>query len=74
MSGAFGFWQPEYAARGLPTFPVRFVLRDGKHDKVPAVAGYMKLGIRGSTCTHAEIRAFRRPRVDLRPAEPPHHC
>ena len=48
MSGAFGFWQPEYAARGLPTFPVRFVLRDGKIDKVPAIAGYMKLGIRGS--------------------------
>jgi hypothetical protein len=49
MIGAFGFWQPEYAARGLATFPVRLVLRNGKLDKVPAVAGYMKLGIRGST-------------------------
>ena len=58
MSGAFGFWQPEYAARGLSTFPVRFVLRGGKHDKVPAVSGYMKLGIRGSTALAPKFEHF----------------
>src|SRR4051794_13382591 len=48
MTGTFGFWQPEYAAHGLPTFPVSFRTGNGRVDKVPAVAGYMKLGMRGS--------------------------
>ena len=38
--GIFGEWQPEYAARGIPTFPVKIV---GK-DKRPAIRGYMKVG------------------------------
>lgn len=33
---AFAEWQPEYAARGIVTFPVR--------DKRPCVKGYLKLG------------------------------
>ncbi|MDP5306384.1 bifunctional DNA primase/polymerase [Paracoccus spongiarum] len=33
---AFAKWQPEYAARGIVTFPVR--------DKRPCVKGYLKLG------------------------------
>src|SRR5262249_22643975 len=45
----FDTWQPKYAERGIATFPVRFVERNGKIDKVPAVCGYMKLGLRGST-------------------------
>ncbi|MGU3399172.1 bifunctional DNA primase/polymerase [Brucellaceae bacterium D45D] len=38
--GVFADWQPEYAARGVATFPVR--------DKRPAVKGYLKIGIRTS--------------------------
>jgi hypothetical protein len=38
--GIFEKWQPEYAARGLPTFPVNII---GK-DKRPAIRGYMKVG------------------------------
>jgi hypothetical protein len=45
----FGTWQPRYAARGIATFPVKFVVRDGKLDKIPAVRNYMKLGLRAST-------------------------
>jgi bifunctional DNA primase/polymerase-like protein/primase-like protein len=41
----FGVWQPEYAARGLATFPVRVV--DG--NKVPMTRGYHRTGLRGST-------------------------
>ncbi len=40
MSGIFAKWQPEYAARGVATFPVR--------DKRPAVKGYLKIGIKAS--------------------------
>ena len=45
----FDIWQPRYAARGIATFPVRFVVRNGKLDKIPAVRGYMRLGPRLST-------------------------
>ncbi|MFW7355595.1 MAG: bifunctional DNA primase/polymerase [Brucella sp.] len=34
--GVFADWQPQYAARGIATFPVR--------DKRPAVKGYLKIG------------------------------
>lgn len=38
--GVFAEWQPEYAVRGIVTFPVR--------DKKPAVRGYLSLGARTS--------------------------
>ncbi|WP_407149870.1 bifunctional DNA primase/polymerase [Bradyrhizobium sp. ORS 86] len=38
--GLFAKWQPEYAARGLPTFPVKVI----GNDKRPAIRGYMKVG------------------------------
>ncbi|EFI50087.1 bifunctional DNA primase/polymerase [Afipia sp. 1NLS2] len=38
--GVFGKWQPEYAARGLPTFPVKITA----NEKRPAIRGYMKVG------------------------------
>ena len=47
--GTFDMWQPRYAERGIATFPVRFIERNGKVDKVPAVCGYMRLGLRAST-------------------------
>ena len=47
--GTFDMWQPRYAEHGIATFPVRFIERNGKVDKVPAVRGYMKLGLRVST-------------------------
>jgi hypothetical protein len=37
--GLFGQWQPEYAARGIATFPVRNGV------KKPAVRGYLKIGL-----------------------------
>jgi hypothetical protein len=37
MTGLFAEWQPRYAERGIPTFPVR--------EKRPAVRGYLKLGL-----------------------------
>ena len=40
-TGIFATWQPEYAKYGLPTFPV------GEH-KIPAIRGYLKIGLRGS--------------------------
>ncbi len=40
MEGIFGRWQPEYAARGVPTFPVQIA---GK-EKRPGVRNYMKIG------------------------------
>jgi hypothetical protein len=49
IDDVFDTWQPRYAALGVATFPVRFVVRDGKLDKVPAVRHYMKLGLRAST-------------------------
>jgi Bifunctional DNA primase/polymerase, N-terminal len=45
----FDTWQPRYAERGIATFPVKFVVRDGKLDKIPAVRNYMILGLRAST-------------------------
>src|SRR5262245_14683009 len=45
----FQLWQPKYAACGFATFPVKFVARGDKLDKVPAVKHYMKLGLRAST-------------------------
>lgn len=45
----FQVWQPKYAACGVATFPVKFVVRGEKLDKVPAVKHYMKLGPRAST-------------------------
>lgn len=40
MTGIFSSWQPEYAARGIATFPVR--------EKRPAVSGYLKMGLTAS--------------------------
>ena len=37
MSGLFSEWQPRYAEVGISTFPVR--------EKVPAVRGYLKIGV-----------------------------
>jgi hypothetical protein len=37
----FGRWQPVYAKHRIATFPVRA-------DKVPAIRGYQKIGLRGS--------------------------
>jgi hypothetical protein len=34
--GVFAEWQPRYAERGIPTFPVR--------EKIPAIANYLKIG------------------------------
>ena len=39
-SGIFAEWQPQYAERGIATFPVR--------EKRPAVSGYLKMGVRAS--------------------------
>jgi hypothetical protein len=39
---SFQQWQPEYAARGIATFPLGA-------DKRPAVTGYNKIGLKGST-------------------------
>lgn len=39
--GAFSEWQPRYAAHGVVTFPVTA-------DKVPAVKGYLRLGMKTS--------------------------
>jgi hypothetical protein len=44
MSGIFSKWQPEYAARGIATFPVAI---EGK-DKRPMNKGYQRTGLRGS--------------------------
>jgi hypothetical protein len=40
-SGAFAEWQPRYAEHNVATFPV-------SADKVPAVKGYLKVGLRAS--------------------------
>lgn len=40
MSGLFAEWQPQYAERGIATFPVR--------EKRPAVRGYLKIGMKAS--------------------------
>lgn len=40
MAGLFAQWQPEYAARGVATFPVR--------NKVPAVKNYLRIGTNAS--------------------------
>jgi hypothetical protein len=46
----FGTWQPRYAARGIATVPVEFVvLASGKLDKKPLVQHWMKMGVRAST-------------------------
>jgi hypothetical protein len=46
MPHIFSDWQEEYAARGLPTFPVNPLAPDGR--KLPGVRGYGKVGLRGS--------------------------
>jgi hypothetical protein len=43
MAGTFATWQPEYAARGLATFPLRSDDR-----KRPAVSNYNLMGLRAS--------------------------
>jgi hypothetical protein len=43
VSGTFATWQPEYAARGLATFPLRSDDR-----KRPAVGNYNRMGLRAS--------------------------
>jgi hypothetical protein len=50
MKGVFRSWQPEYAARGIATFPVKiFRDDDGKASKVPLVTNYQRFGVRAST-------------------------
>lgn len=44
MAGTFATWQPEYAARGLATFPYTA----SSADKKPLVRGYGKIGIQRS--------------------------
>jgi Bifunctional DNA primase/polymerase, N-terminal len=41
MTGIFAAWQPAYAARNIPTFPVLI----SAETKRPAVRGYLKLGL-----------------------------
>jgi hypothetical protein len=41
MSGIFSRWQPEYAARGIATFPVG-------ETKKPGIRGWQKVGLNGS--------------------------
>ena len=43
MAGTFATWQPEYAARGLATFPLRSDDR-----KRPAVGNYNRMGMNAS--------------------------
>jgi hypothetical protein len=45
MKGLFSDWQPTYAVRGIPTFPVEIV--DDR--KKPRVRGYSKIGVPYST-------------------------
>jgi hypothetical protein len=40
MAGVFAQWQPQYAARGIATFPVK--------DKKPAVRHWLQMGLRAS--------------------------
>lgn len=40
MAGLFAQWQPQYAERGIATFPVR--------DKRPAVSNYLRMGLPAS--------------------------
>jgi hypothetical protein len=52
----FRDWQPQYAAHGIATFPVRI----GDH-KVPAIKGWQQIGLRGSAKlaqTMADADAF----------------
>lgn len=42
--GLFGLHQPDYAARGIPTFPVRM----GGRGKSPAIGNFLKIGVRRS--------------------------
>jgi hypothetical protein len=45
MPHIFSQWQAEYAARGVPTFPVRLERDDdGEIIKKPAIRGYLKTG------------------------------
>jgi hypothetical protein len=46
MPHIFTEWQAEYAARGLPTFPVNPIADDRR--KLPNVRGYDKFGLNGS--------------------------
>jgi Bifunctional DNA primase/polymerase, N-terminal len=41
QGGIFSTWQPDYAAHGIPTFPVTA-------EKKPATRGYLRTGLRGS--------------------------
>src|SRR5262249_33042207 len=48
--GVFDTWQPKYAARGIPTIPVKFVVvRNDKIEKLPAVSNWTKMGLPAST-------------------------
>jgi hypothetical protein len=44
IAGLFPRWQPEYAAHGIATFPVRIT----EDIKKPAIKGYQKVGLKGS--------------------------
>jgi hypothetical protein len=48
-AGLFHSWQPEYARRGIATFPVRiFRDNDGKAAKVPMVSNWQRMGLPAS--------------------------
>jgi hypothetical protein len=46
---SFEYWQADYAAHGIATFPVEFIPRaDGRLDKKPMVSRYNRIGHRAS--------------------------
>jgi hypothetical protein len=62
--GLFAQWQPEYARRGIATFPVRI---EGK-DKKPAVSDYLKLDARTSQQLVRRFGGYQAFGLALRPS------
>jgi hypothetical protein len=49
MSSIFKYWQPIYAAHGIATYPVEFVLqKNGEFRKKPMVGNYGRMGLKRS--------------------------
>jgi hypothetical protein len=49
MSGIFSKWQPEYAERGIATFPIG-------EAKKPGIRGWQKVGLKGSCALAAKFK------------------